>query len=167
MFDLYKFKTVSDAEIKALLDQKKFVNLFTILRTISDIPGFPNVWLITSIDYAAKTGLPRSNDGSVSHVNSQAVDIVPLTDNLQISLPISLNRNLLVMNTFKTIARRFAKADLPIIAFEADHIHADVLHPGGVAYLNKVRPLLDRRGAKLISNAYVYDAINSGDVVYL
>lgn len=164
--NIHAFKTVSDLEVQKLMGRLKFKNFFKILRSLSLIDGFPSEWLITSIDYSSQTGKRRYPE-SPNHYDSMAVDIVPLTDDLKIRLPIPLNRNLLLMRTLKTLATEFDNSALPVIAFEADHLHIDVNHEGGVAYYNAVRPFIDRRGAALLMSPAVKKAIDSKDLVYI
>lgn len=167
--NIYLFKTVSDYEVKLLLSQIKFQNLFKIIKAVSLLQGFPKNWLLTSIDYSSQDGSPRVLKGnSGNHFDSHAVDIVPLTSDLKIRLPIPLNRNLLLMKTFKGVCEKYDSQELPIIAFEADHIHCDVNHNGGVAYFNQVRRLLDREFYEVVKANQSLDRIfNSGDVTYL
>lgn len=165
---LHSFTTVSDAELTKLLSYKKMRNFFLILEAISRLPGVPENWLITSIDFSAHTKQARSLTNGVNHVNSQAVDVVPLTDSLLIRLPIPLNRNLLLMRLFHSQLKTFPINELPIIAFESDHIHVDVNHKGGVAYFNKVRPSLDRVIAAFTStNSGYRSALDNAELIYI
>lgn len=166
--EVYAFSTVTDAEIDLLLKKPHFVNLFKILSYISKLQYFPKKWLITSIDYSSVDGKPRVSKQGGNHYNSNAVDIVPLTSDLMIRLPIPLNRNLLMLNTFKVAAKQLFLDPLPIMAFEADHIHCDINHPGGVAYFNQVRPAFDKKIATLAKSLpFMSSVVNSGDVIYL
>lgn len=165
---VYAFSTVSQQEIDKLLSKPHFQNLFKLLKNVSSLPGYPTNWLITSIDYSSTDGKPRVQKNGGNHFDSNAVDIVPLTSKLTIKLPIPLNRNLLLLRTFKSAAIRMNLDPLPIMAFEADHIHCDVNHPGGVAYFNQVRPSFDKKIANLAKSLpFVGSAIDDGQVIYL
>lgn len=143
----FKFQTVTQPEVTKMMKHPKFIFFFQGLDNLSAIQGFPMMWLISSIDRSSADGQLRFPKEGGNHANSHAVDIVPLqydkNKNKIIRLPIPLNRNLLLHNVFRTV---FSGQDLdnsPFIAFESDHIHIDINHPGDVVYLNKVRPKLD------------------------
>lgn len=164
---IFSFKTVSDDEVKRLMSKIEFKNLFRILNDVSLTPGTPQNWLITSIDHSSEDGKPRVTKGGPSHYNSNAVDITPLTNDLLLSLPIPLNRNLLLMRIFKSIAKNYAP--IPIIAFESDHLHCDVFHAGGVAYYVAHRPTFDKRWSLALrgGNPIIKEALNSKEIIYI
>lgn len=144
---LLRFKTVSDAEWGKLISNGKFKNLFTMISQISSIPGFPTTWLITSIDNELD-GTPRKLvNPKVSHYNSHAVDLVPLTidrvGKYVLHLPIPLNRNILLQNVCNQYGPVQFGDEFPLLAFEADHLHADDLHPSSITYLNTLRSKFD------------------------
>lgn len=143
----YKFDTVTHPEVLKMMENPKFLFFFKGLDDLADIDGFPLMWLISSIDRSSADGQLRFPKEGGNHVDSHAVDIVPLqydeNKNKIIRLPIPLNRNLLLHNVFRTVFTGSATSSYPFIAFESDHIHVDINHIGDVVYLNKVRGRLD------------------------
>lgn len=160
-------KTVSEQEIKSLLSKPQFRNLFQIINEVSTLPGAPPNWVITSIDYSRISGNPRINENAIHHFAANAVDIIPVNINFELSLPIPLNRNILLMRIFKILAERYNDSELPIIAFESDHIHADVFHKGGVAYYNVLREFFDKALYKHRSHPIIEKAVNSRELIYI
>lgn len=152
----YKFSTVSEPEIEKLLSRPKFQLFFREMNEMARIDGFPQIWLISSIDKSAADDRQRTADKPGNHYDSRAIDIVPLSilkDNkMVIRLPIPLNRNLLLMSLFRETFEKHESKAFPVIMFEADHIHIDVNHLGQVFYLNTPRSPLDRRIFNSIKN---------------
>lgn len=160
----YKYPTVTEPEIKKMMSKPQFKKFFSKLDEMATIPGFPTKWLITSIDRQTRTGQLRYPVERGNHVDSNAVDIVPLQPNMVIRLPIPLNRNMVFMGLFKQQFDQISDGplSLPIIAFEADHIHVDIMHPYSVALLNKTRSFLDAAMHKLAhSNTVLNKIVNS------
>lgn len=168
MINIHAFTTVTDKEISLLMANLKFQNFFRLLsqmydRLNSKYVDFPSNWLISSIDRCASKGELRFPKEHGSHINSQALDLVPLTDNLLIRLPIPLNRNVMLMDLFSYFINKFpTPKDLPIIAFEPDHLHIDVLHPPGLVRLRSLKETLDHDAfmAKFDINANFADALD-------
>lgn len=154
----YKFDTVTDLEVSKLLMFPKFKNLFKLINEFSLYPGAPKSWLLTSIDTSSSDGKPRYGAKSANHFDSHAVDIVPLSNDLVIRLPIPLNRNYLLMKLFRQLgSEMFNSFDLlPIIAFEADHIHCDINNQGGFFYLNETRSFMDSAIHRLVTSVPLY-----------
>lgn len=146
-FKMFAHQSVSDDEIVTLLRRKRFRKFNDFLKLFAKyVPGAPHNWMITSVNYS-RNGAPRvSDDKPGNHYNSRALDVIPLTDDIKINFPIPLNRNLLLMRSMKGVGEKFFDVinDLPIIAFEADHIHADVNHKGGFYELRQTRPFKDK-----------------------
>lgn len=146
----FKFVTVTKSEIDKIQSNRKFRNLIQLLNKFAAVPGAPTHWLITSVDNSAKDGSPRKSKApSTNHQNSRALDILPLSNNLMIRLPIPLNRNVILSKSLKTLAEMMfdVTKDLPIVAFEADHIHTDINHPGDFVFYNQTRTYMDKAAA--------------------
>lgn len=153
----FKFDTVTIPEVTKLMSSPRFQNLFRGMDELNKIPGFPHMWLITSIDRSSVDGELRFTKEGGNHRDSCAVDIVPLQFDANgkkiIRLPMPLNRLFLLQSLFRTKFTLKNHANYPIIAFESDHIHADINHDGDVVYLNKVKSKLDRIVSSLLVKA--------------
>jgi len=164
---LKKFKdSVSASEFDKLIKNKRFDNLFKLINSLSKDELFPQTWLISSIDNLP-SGEARYPKEKGNHYASQAVDLVPLSKDDVIRLPIPLNRNLLLMRLFKTAANDAHNKgfDLPIIVFEADHIHCDVNHDFKVIYINQTRSYLDKFIHSKSISGLLHDAINDNKLI--
>jgi len=161
------FVTVTPPQVSKLLTRPKMRNLFKLMDRLAQVPGFPLNWLVVSIDLSADDGAPRISKGSVNHVDSQAIDIVPLGSDGKVRLPIPLNRNLLLQKIF-TVVYSDMKAEglmMPFIAFEADHLHIDVNQSQRVTRLNITRTFTDKKIHALASrNLILMKALNNRSV---
>lgn len=150
MIEWFAFATVSDNELNLLVTKQKFINFFKLInelcsQCIKSHISFPTKWLITSVDKYSSSGLLRYPKEHGNHYDSNAVDIVPLTDDLLLSLPISLNRNLFLMDLFTHYYNDiYGTLDLPILAFEADHLHLDVNHQKQIVRLRRLKPFFEK-----------------------
>jgi hypothetical protein len=166
----FKYKSVSDPEMDKLLKRPKMRNLFKLLKAYSkQVPGAPPYWLVTSIDRSRNGTMRVTRWKPGNHYDSRAVDVVPLNNQKRISLPIPLNRNLIIMRSLKILGHKMfphVQRDLPIVAFEADHIHTDVNNTGGFKQYNVTRPFLDgphHRAAQ--SSPILKEALDSGKLL--
>lgn len=173
MIEVYKYDSVTEEEMTKLLLKHQFRNLFSMLDELHNEGSrlnidFPLKWLISSIDRRASDGKLRYEIQKGNHKDSRAVDIVPIINEQEIRLPIPLNRNLLLMDLFTAKMSLIPLSTLPLIAFEADHIHCDINGPPGLYRLKKVRSFFD----SLMHNALAYatagtywQALNNGELV--
>lgn len=142
------YDSVSDEEIikfkehDALANSLKLIDLLGVDATNCGLK-FNKKWLISSIDRNVKDGSLRFPYEQGNHYDSRAIDIVPLTDDELVELPIPLNRNLLLIDYFIEGFKLFARDSLPLIAFEADHLHIDINNPPGIYRMKRTRSFLD------------------------
>jgi len=171
----YRYVTVSDSEVSHMMSSIKFQNLFRLLNLLyNDALNigvlFPSQWLITSIDRYAKDGNLRYPVERGNHYDSHAVDIVPLENPNSIRLPITLNRLCLLHDYFISGFKSFNKSEMPLIAFESDHIHSDINGPPGIYRLKDTRPYFDTlvyNILKLNPQSFLAKALNSKELIKL
>lgn len=168
----YGYSTVRDNEVQVMLRRPEFKHMFRTIEQVALLPGVPTNWLIVSINYAYKTGLPRVSDPaekSINHYDSKAVDIVPMYDDYTVKLPISLNRLFVLQKAFVYYAKNYLdqKLPFPIIAFESNHIHADVSHKPGIAYYNVLNDLLDNKASFFRASKEWRAILDDRSLVYL
>lgn len=144
---------ITHDEQTAIQANPRFTNLIGLLTDLYNFDSWPpdTKWMITSINRSWKDGSQRTG----SHTNNRAIDLAPVKEVIDkgtskishhIHLPIPLNRNMLLVHALKSLImkKNFSKAMIPLIALEADHMHADVMREeGGLIMYNEIRPFIE------------------------
>lgn len=155
MLKLVKFSASVSRDEETKLYRRPKIQLFlkTIDQILIDFKNDPNLyfrdtWLISSIDHHLDGSLRTINEHGgyekTTHVNSQAVDFVPLTKDGSMQFPTPLNYLTRLHDIFIAYFSNYNKNDLPVIGFEADHIHVDVVGPGGIYRKLELKPYFDK-----------------------
>lgn len=172
--ELLFYDSVTDDEKQRAGSHPQLMNALKLIDMLgSDATNcglkFNKKWLISSIDRNVVDGTLRYDSEQGNHYDGRAIDIVPLTDDEMVELPIPLNRNTLIMDYFIEGFKQFPRSALPLIAFEADHLHIDINNAPGIYRLKRTRSFLDHVVHSLSQkiSSLLNKAINDGTIIQL